>query len=121
MSETSPDRMSRIIEDDFATGIRTVRLVTDFGGAHIEDRNIVTASSAADTFTMHPDDPLSAKLVSEYCWAMKSGDADVEARSHTEFTADRENFHLTWRIEALEGGRIVHSKQATRKIKRDYC
>ena len=52
---------------------------------------------------------------------MASGEADTEARSRTEFSADRENFYLTWRIEALQGGRIIHSKQATRKIPRDFC
>jgi len=121
VADIVPGRVSKIVEDNIATGVRTIRLVLDSGTAHIEDRDIVTSSYSADTFAIHPDDPLSAKLVSEYRWTMRSGEADTGARSHTEFTADRDHFYLTWRIEALEGDRIVHSKQATRKIKRDYC
>ncbi|MBL8907998.1 MAG: hypothetical protein JNM20_15095, partial [Rhizobiales bacterium] len=111
----------KYVEDDLATGVRTIRLVNDGGVTRLDDRGIVTASSSSDTFTIHPDNPLSAKLVSEYRWSMRSGDADVEARSRTELTADRENFYLTWRVEAVQDGRIVHSKQATRKFRRDFC
>jgi predicted acyl esterase len=116
-----PEHVSKHVEDDLATGIRTIRLVNDQGTTHLIDRNIVTSSASADTFSMHTDDPLTAKLVSEYRWALKSGEADTEARSRTELTADRQHFYLTWRIEALEAGRVIHSKQATRKIKRDFC
>ena len=116
MTELVAGRAEKHVEDDLATGIRTIRLLNDAGTVRLDDRDIVTASSSSDTFTIHPDDPLSARLVSEYRWTMRSGEADTEARSRTEFSADRENFHLTWRIEALEGGRIIHSKQATRNI-----
>jgi putative CocE/NonD family hydrolase len=116
-----PEHQSKHVEDDLATGVRTIRLVNDQGTTHLIDRNIVMSSASADTFTMHPDDPLTARLVSEYRWAVKSGEADTEARSRTELTADRQHFYLTWQIEALEAGRVVRSKQATAKIKRDYC
>ena len=104
-----------------ASGLRTIRLKTDHGTHAIDDRHIVTASWNADTFIIHPDDPLSARLVTEYAWAIKNGPCDMEAKSRTELTADAENFYLTWLIEAREKGRIVHSKGATRTIKRDFC
>ncbi|MFO0993839.1 MAG: CocE/NonD family hydrolase, partial [Hyphomicrobiales bacterium] len=120
-TELFAGRAEKHVEDDLGTGVRTIRLLNDAGTMRLDDRDIVTASSSRDTFTIHPADPLSAKLVSEYRWSMVSGEADTEARSHTEFSADRQNFYLTWRIEALESGRIIHSKQETRKIPRDFC
>lgn len=120
-TEIVAGRARKFVEDNIGTGVRTIRLVNDSGTTRLDDRGIVTASAAYDTFTIHPGDPLSAKLVSEYRWSMKSGEADTEVRSRTEFWADRENFHLTWRIEAVEGGRVVRSKQAVRKIPRDFC
>ncbi|CAN5466331.1 CocE/NonD family hydrolase [soil metagenome] len=120
-TSTNPGRLLKTVEDDIATGMRTIRLLTDNGVQTIDDRHITTASWNSDTFSIHPDDPLSARLVTEYSWSLKSGDADVETRSRTEFTADAENFHLTWRIEARERERIVHSRQTTRLISRDYC
>jgi hypothetical protein len=121
MTELVPGSAEKHVEDDIGTGVRTIRLINDGGTVRLEDRGIVSGSSSSDTFTIHPDDPLSAKLVSEYRWSMRSGEADTEARSRTEFSADRETFYLTWRVEALEGGKIVHSKEATRKFARDFC
>ena len=118
----SPAAPKKRVEDDLGNRDQDDPPASMISGTtRLDDRGIVTASSSSDTFTIHPDDPLSAKLVSEYRWSMRSGEADTEARSRTELTADRENFYLTWRIEALEGGRIIHSKQATRKFTRDFC
>jgi putative CocE/NonD family hydrolase len=120
-TELAPGFDRRTITDDVGTGMRTITLVSDHGRHSIDDRAIVIASFNRDEFTIHPDDPLSAKLVTEYQWAIKSGEADTEARSTTELTADETHFHLTWRIEAREGGKLVHSNGATRKIPRDFC
>ena len=117
----APGASGKTVEDDIATGLRTIRLKTDHGTYAINDRDIVTSSWNTDTFIIHPDDPLSARLITEYAWAVRSGPSDMEAKGRTELTADAENFYLTWRIEAREQGRIVHSKGATRTIKRDFC
>lgn len=120
-AEIAPGSTVKTVEDDIATGIRTIRLKTDHGAHSIDDRGIVTSSWNADTFTIHPDDPLTARLVTEYAWAIKSGPSDMEAKGRTELTADAANFYLTWLIEAREQGRLVHSKGATSVIKRDFC
>ncbi|WP_119392858.1 CocE/NonD family hydrolase [Taklimakanibacter lacteus] len=112
---------AKTVEDDLATGIRTIRLRTDNGTHSIDDRAITTSSWNTDTFTIHPDDPLTAKIVTEYAWAIRSGPCDVEAKSRTELTADQDHFYLTWLIEARERGRLVHSRGDTRVIKRDFC
>lgn len=120
-TEIMPGGSTKTVEDDIASGIRTIRLKSDGGTQAIDDRGIVTSSSNTDTFTIHPDDPLSAKLVTEYAWAIRSGPSNMEAKGRTELTADAANFYLTWLIETREGDRIVHSKGATRSIKRDFC
>lgn len=120
-TEIVPGGSTKTVEDDIATGLRTIRLKTDHGTIAVDDRAIVTSSWNADTFIIHPDDPLTARLITEYAWAVRSGPSDMEAKSRTELTADADNFYLTWLIEAREQGRIVHSKGATRTIKRDFC
>lgn len=120
-TEIAPGKSTKVVEDDIASGLRTIRLRTDHGRHSIDDRDIVTSSWVADTFIIHPDDPLTAKLITEYAWAVKSGPSDMEAKSRTELTADTGKFYLTWQIEVQEQGRIVHSKGATRTIKRDFC
>lgn len=111
----------KTVEDDLATRLRTIKLRTDYGAWRIEDRNIEGSAVNADTFFIHPDNPLSARLVTEYTWSMKSGPADTSGLSRTELTADAKNFHLTWRIEAREGTRIVYANGRTRSMPRDNC
>ena len=66
-------------------------------------------------------DPLSAKLVTEYRWEIASGEAETEAMARTELTADEMHFFLSWRLEARERGRLVHSALATQRIRRDFA
>lgn len=70
---------------------------------------------------IHPDDPLSARLVTEYRWAFASGEAQTESVARTELTADESHFTLNWRLEARERDRLVHSAAATRRIRRDFA
>jgi hypothetical protein len=112
---------SKTVEDDLVTGMRSIRLRTDYGAWRIDDRNIEGSAVNADSFFIHPGDPLSARLVTEYRWSMKSGPADTSGLARTELTADAKNFHLIWRIEAREGDQIVFANGRTRSIPRDYC
>ena len=120
-TELRPGFSSKTVEDDLATGVRTIRMRNDHGETRIDDRNITTSSWTADCFSIHGDNPLSARMVSEYAWAVQSGEADIEARSRADFSADETHFHLTWRIEAREGGELVHEREETVAIKRDFC
>jgi hypothetical protein len=112
---------AKIVEDNIGTGIRTIRLETDFGAWRIDDRGIEGSARNLDIFTIHPQDPLSARLVTEYHWSIKSGPADTSGLARTELTADAKRFYLTWRIEAREADRIVFTNGRTRRIPRDYC
>lgn len=112
---------SKTVEDDLATGLRTIRIVNDFGAWRILDRDIESAGRSADTMVIHPDDPLSARLETEFTWSFKSGGADVSGLARTELTADARDFHLVWRVEVREADRVVHSDGRTLAIPRDYC
>jgi uncharacterized protein len=120
-TELKLSRHEKIVSDDIGSGIRTIRLVSDHGATRIEDRDIVTASWVIDEFSVHPDDPLTAKLTTEYSWGLKSGEADTKMKGRTELTADVENFYLSWHIEAREGDRVIHEKSRRSVIKRDFC
>lgn len=112
---------AKTIEDDLGTGLRTIRLCTDYGAWRIEDRAIEGSAVSRDSFVIHPEDPLSARLKSEYHWSMKSGPAETCGIARTELTADSTDFHLTWRIEASEGGKPVFAAGDSLKIHRDFC
>jgi putative CocE/NonD family hydrolase len=111
----------RIVTEDVGAGTQTIALSSDGGRFRYDDRGIATSQFNADTFTIRPDDPLSACLRTEYRWAVQSGEADTEARAVTELTADETSFLLSWRLEARERGKLVHSASATKRIRRDFA
>ncbi|MDQ6432564.1 CocE/NonD family hydrolase [Mesorhizobium sp. LHD-90] len=111
----------RIVTDDVGGGLQTITLTSDHGRLRYDDRGITVASANTDIMSIRPDDPLSAKLVTEYRWAIESGEADTESAARTELTADETHFTLSWRLEARERGQLVHSAAATRRIRRDFA
>jgi putative CocE/NonD family hydrolase len=116
-----PGYDSRVVVDDVGSGSQTITLVSDHGRTRYEDRGITVSSSNRDVMSICADDPLSARLVTEYRWAIASGDADMEASARTELTADETHFSLSWLLEARERGRLVHSASATQRIRRDFA
>ena len=114
-------RASKTVEDDLATGLRTIRMVSDAGAWRIGDRGIACSGCTTDRFTIHPDDPLSAQLTSEHRWSFASGEADASGLARTELTADVSHFHLSWRIEVRQAGEVVHEAQNQIAIPRDFC
>jgi len=111
----------RIVTDDVSSGVQTIALTSDHGRRRYDDRGITVSSANSDTMSISTDDPLSAKLVTEYRWAIASADADTEAMAVTELTTDETHFNLSWRLEARERGKLVHSASATRRIRRDFA
>ena len=111
----------KTVTDDLGTGIRTIALTSDFGAWRIDDRGIEGSAISSDVFTIHPADPLSAKLCSEYRWSMHSGEADASGTARTELTADARNFHLTWHVEVRDAGKPIFSRGHTNLIPRDFC
>jgi hypothetical protein len=112
---------SRVVTDDVGSGVQTIALVSDHGRTRYDDRGITVSSSNSDTMRIRGDDPLSACLVTEYRWAIQSGEADIDNRAWTELTADETHFNLSWRLEARERGKLIHSAAATRHIRRDFA
>ena len=111
----------RIVTDDVGAGIQTIALSSDHGRRRYDDRAITVSSANGDTMSIRADDPQSARLVTEYRWAIASGDADTDATAVTELTSDETHFNLSWRLEARERGKLVHSASATRRIRRDFA
>lgn len=112
---------SRIVTEDVASGMQTIALVSDHGRVRYDDRAITVSSFNRDTMSIRGDDPLTATLVTEYRWAVLSGEADIDNLAVTELTADETHFSLSWRIEARERGKLVHTASATRRIRRDFA
>ncbi len=108
----------RRVTQDVGSQVQAVELYSDYGRHRIGETGIVTDSWCRDIMTIHPEDPLSARLDSEWYLGSISGPADVEIRSRVILTGDAEALTLSWRVEASERGTVIHERSNTRKFPR---
>lgn len=114
-----PSNNTRRIDRDLKTGIVTTEIIDDFGSVRDEDHGLISGSIAREWWSIHPDDPLSARA--KIHWTQENArDAwSVRTETFSEMWSDVENFYLTARLEAYEGESLVFSKDVERTIPRE--
>jgi putative CocE/NonD family hydrolase len=110
----------RRVEHDQKTGIVTLTIADDFGERRDLDHGLATGSIARERWTIDPEDPLSAHGETHWTETLSRSGWSVRTETHTTMRADRENFHLTARIEAYEGDSLVFERDFDETIRRDH-
>ena len=95
-------------------------LSDDMGRTRDAEHGLETASTVRQRYWIRPDDPLSAKIEAAWTWETRRGDWHVNTRSSTTMTSDSENFYLTARLEAFEGGAPVFDRTWRETVERDH-
>nr|WP_198670454.1 CocE/NonD family hydrolase [Oceanicella sp. SM1341] len=110
----------RRIEHDQKTGRVTLHLRDDFGAVRDADHGLENGSWVEETWSIHPDDPLSAR--GEATWEQTHGRGDWQIRTiaRTAITADRTHFHITGEVVAEEGGAEVFRRAYDERIPREW-
>jgi len=100
---------SRKTVTDWTTGVVTLEIVDDFGKVKDSDHGLINGSIAREWWSIHPDDPLSAR-----------------GRTHWSDELERDgialritHFHLSARLEAYENDVLIFEKDVARSIPRD--
>jgi putative CocE/NonD family hydrolase len=109
----------RRIETDLQTGESHLIIEDDFGKVEDADHGLINGSIARERWTIHPDDPLSAR---GYChWTDENERDGWQLRTETtcEMWADSTHFHLCARLEAYESGILVYERDISDRIARD--
>ncbi|AXX96785.1 hypothetical protein [Profundibacter amoris] len=104
---------------DPQTGTTTLHIVDDFGARKDADHVLITDSVARECWVIHPDDPLSARGRTHWCDILQRVNWCLRTETYSHMWADAANFHLSARIEAYEGDRLVFEKDFTETIPRD--
>jgi uncharacterized protein len=115
-----PSSNSRTVERDSTTGMVSLNIVDDFGEKRDSDHGLATGGIARETWTIDPDDPLSAHGHTHWTESLSRNEWSVRTETFTSMRSDAENFHLTGRIEAYEGEKLVFERDFEEKIRRDH-
>jgi predicted acyl esterase len=115
-----PTNSERRVEHDQKTGTVTLHITDDFGEVRDLDHGLVNGSVVEERWTIHPDDPLSAKGEIHWTQTLAREAWSVRTEIHSSMRSDRENFHLTGRVEAFEGDSQVFSRDFNETVARDH-
>jgi predicted acyl esterase len=115
-----PVNSERRIERDEKSGFVTLSIIDDFGEKRDLDHGLATGSIVRERWTIHPDDPLSASGETHWAQTLSRSGWSVRTETFATMRSDRENFHLTGRIKAFEGDRIVFERDFRETAKRDH-
>ncbi|MER9949234.1 CocE/NonD family hydrolase [Mesorhizobium sp. M0047] len=108
----------RHVDRDEKTGIVTLSIVDDFGGVRDLDHGLANGSIARETWTIHPDDPLSASGKTHWTQTLSRNEWSVRTETSAELRSDAQNFIINARIEAYEGEKLVFERNFDEKIPR---
>jgi len=115
-----PMASTRLLEEDQGDGTVTLRIHDDFGEARDLDHGLVSGSEVKETWTIHPDDPLSARAECRWTQTLSREKWSVRTETAASLTADAANFYLAGRVEAFEGETPVFRRDFAEAIPRDH-
>ena len=106
-------------ETDHQTGTVTLIIEDDFGKQQDLSHGLISGSIARERWSIHPDDPLSARGSCHWTNELERDDIRMRDETYSEMWSDHEHFYLTARLEAYENDVLVFEKAEDHKIKRD--
>ncbi|MGC1502771.1 MAG: CocE/NonD family hydrolase [Sulfitobacter sp.] len=115
-----PDNHVRRQETDMATGVVSLIIEDDFGEVRDADHGLISGSIAREHWSIHPDDPLSAKGTCHWTDVLTRDDTTLRTEARCQMTSDASHFYLSAHIEAFENGKSIYSRDVTDSIPRDH-
>ena len=109
----------RELTRDQATGETRLTIVDDFGRSTIADLDLSTWACGRESYSILPDDPLSAKQSCHWTEERSRGDWKVRTETYSAMTASKTHWHITGRLEAFENDVLVYSRDWDTRVKRN--
>jgi putative CocE/NonD family hydrolase len=107
------------VRRDLETGESVYEFSHDGGKLRFEQNGLVMASRTTGSYSIHPDEPLSAQAAFDWRIEFERGDWRVATRARGQMSATREDFHVKAELEAFEGDRRVFGNDWTLRVPRD--
>jgi uncharacterized protein len=103
---------------DPKTGETRLQIVDDFGVQKIESHGLEVGSVGRETYSILPDDPLSARMETHWTETRKRGTWNIRTETYGRLTASKTHWQIWAKIEAYEGKKKVFSREFQEEIAR---
>ena len=103
---------------DPKTGEARLEIIDDFGSGEIGPHKLVTYSVGRESYSIMPDDPLSAKMETHWTEELTRGTWNARTETYGRLTATKAHWVVWGKIEAYEGKKKVFEKEFNEEIER---
>ena len=103
---------------DPKTGAATIDIVDDFGAYEIKPHGLIAHGVGRESFSILPDDPLSAKMETHWTEENRRGTWATRTETFGRLTATRTHWIVWGKLEAYEGKKKVFEKEWNEEIER---
>ncbi|WP_299144432.1 CocE/NonD family hydrolase [uncultured Tateyamaria sp.] len=114
-----PEAHTRREETDMTTGLVTLVIEDDFGKVRDLDHGLISGSVARERWSIHPDDPLSARGTCHWTDELERDGVSLRTETHSEMWSDGSHFHLRASLEAFENDKRIHFREIADTIPRN--
>lgn len=104
-----------------ADGVRHFILADDMGSYKNPHNNLISGCTVRQVFSIHPADPLSARVEAEWVYSHERGNWHTRVCSESAMTATAHEFILTRTVAAYEDDELLLKKTWQESIPRDCC
>jgi hypothetical protein len=108
----------REVSTDLATGETRMVIIDDFGRHKIPGHGLETWERGCETYTIRPDEPLSARQECHWTEEIARGRWRVRTETWSELTASKTHWHVKGRLEAYEGKKKILTRKWNNRIER---
>jgi hypothetical protein len=117
-TEITPAWNKRETVTDPETGELRIEIVDDFGEQELHPHGLVIGGAGRETYSIMPDDPLSAKMETHWTETRRRGDWSIRTETFGRLTATARHWIVWGKIEAYEGDELVFEKEFNEEIPR---
>jgi uncharacterized protein len=118
LQELSKPFHKRDAATDPKSGEWKLAIVDDFGRSKILEHGLETYSCGRENYSIHPGDPLSARMETHWTEELKRGAWQVRTETYGRLTSTKTHWQVWGRIEAYEGKKKVFEKEFSEEIER---
>jgi uncharacterized protein len=108
----------RELTRDQATGEVRLRIEDDFGRSTIVEHGMTSWARGRESYSIFPDDPLSARQECHWTEERSRGDWKVRTETQSAMTASKGYWHVTGSLEAFENDKLILTRTWDKKVKR---
>ncbi len=119
IEQLRPEAHVRRQETDLTTGEVHLVIEDDFGKVRDADHGLINGSIARERWSIHPDDPLSARGSCHWTEELERDGIQLRTETSCEMWSDATQFHLKARLQAFQNGSLVLDRDLSDSVPRD--